>query len=121
MVAGDSVSLDRALAAGTLEIIPAEHLPAFATATSFFLSLDPTVDSLVSHILQLFNQFGVMRNPVDDMDIQETAQTLAGKIRAFKTPSYVVFVGTSPETCSTVDAGRVDYFGKAPIAPDLFG
>jgi len=62
-----------------------------------------------------------MRNPVDDVDIQEIAQTLAGKVRALKAPGYVFFSSTSPEPWSTVYAGRIDFFGEAPIAADFFG
>jgi hypothetical protein len=55
------------------------------------------------------------------MDIQEIAQAPAGKVRALKAPGYLFFLGTSSEPCSAFHTGRINFFGEAPIAPDLFG
>jgi hypothetical protein len=107
------------MAVGTLELVPVEPSSAFAAAAGFFLFLDPGVDPLVFHALQLFDQPGVMRNPVDDVDVQETVQPLAGEVLALKAPGHVLFLGASSKPVPAVDAVAVNSIREASVASDF--
>ena len=107
-------------AAGAIQSIPVEHLPAIRAGTLFFLLFYPFLDSPVLHKLKVFGHFFVMPDAVHHVDLGKILQAFTGKVKALETPGYLLLLGTATKTVSAVAAGGVDKVGKAAVAANFF-
>ena len=113
--------LDGKLTGGTFAGIPINRFPAMRTTAGIILLPNPLFDSMGSQIFQLFDKPGVMGNPVDNMDREETPEARAGEVGALETPGHLVFLGAAAEAVAAIPARRIDVGGQAPVAADFFG
>jgi hypothetical protein len=57
------------------------------------LIFSPSLDVMLVHIPQILNDMGMVGNAIDNVNISELIQPLAGEFIALKTPRNVLLIG----------------------------
>jgi hypothetical protein len=96
---------------GALAVGPVKHFPALRTPALAILLFYPLFSPMLFQVFQLFDQSGMMRNAIHNVNIQKIMEALAGKIPAFKAPGYLFFLGAPAKTMTAVFAGGVHSIG----------
>jgi hypothetical protein len=107
-------------AAGAIQGVPVEHLPAIRAGTLFLLLFYPFLDPLIPHKLEMIDYFFMVPNAVYHMDLGKILQPFTGKVRALEAPGHLPLLCTAAETVPAVAAGRIDVVGKASVAANFF-
>jgi hypothetical protein len=75
---------------------------------------------MVLDVLEFFNEVFVVGDSVNDMDVFEIFQSLAGEIGALKAPGYPVFTGALAEARAALDTRWHQIIRVAAIAAHFF-
>ena len=111
--------MDLKVAARTLTVKPIEPFLTLQTATTSFLFLHPLLHTMLPYVPQIVIHTNVMRDTVDNVNIIEVLQPLAGNARTLKTSSYTFLIRTEAKAMPAVNAGREGVIEEIPIIADV--
>jgi hypothetical protein len=89
------------------------------TAPDFFLLFHVLYYAVLLHIIPVCNNIGMMRNAVNNVNIGEVLEALAGEVRALEAPGHLLFSGTAAETMPAINTMRHYPGRETAIATDL--
>jgi hypothetical protein len=98
-------------------------IQAFATlgATPFpFLLLQPILNAVFLHVIELIDQVFMVGNTVLDVDVLEVLQSLAGKVGTFKTPCDSMLLGALAKPVATFFTGGHHIVRMAAVTAYIF-
>lgn len=99
---------------------PIEFLSALWALPCARLFLNPSLDSMLLHVLQLLNHMFMVGDTIDDVSVPEVPQPLTGKLGTIKTPGYVFFRGTLTKSMPALHAVRRYPLRETAVAANPF-